>query len=129
MVHLDAQRVRRVTPNRLVRTGRDARPAGLPARSAAGADVGIVRHVHGLQEVAGQIVDARGKLVEVSRVRAVEGMVTGARGLGRRVGIKDYYLVDHEFLLPAAGQADDGAEIPQSAGHVEQLASVHPPGR
>ena len=130
MVHLDAQRVGRVAPDCFVWAGRDARPAGLPARSAAGADVGIVGHVHGLQEVAGQVVDARGKLAEVSRIRAVEGMVTGACGAWGQVGIKDHHLIDHELLLPGAvRQADDSAEIPQPAGHAEQLASVDPPRR
>ena len=129
MVHLNAQRIRRVTPDRLVWTGRDARPAGLSAGRTAGADIGIVRHVHGLQEVAGQITDACGKLAEVSLISAAEDVITGARRTRRRVGGECHHLIDHEFLLLAARQADDGAEIPQPAGHLQQLASVNPPGR
>ena len=105
-------------------------PAGLPARGAAGADVGIVGHVHGLQEVAGQVVDARGKLAEVSRIRAAEDVVAGARGAKRWVGGEHDHLIDHEFLPSGAvRQADDSAEIPQPAGHLEQFASIDPPRR
>ena len=129
MVDLDPQAVGRVAPDRLVRTRRYARAAGLLTGRAAGAAVGIIRHVHGLEEVAGEVVDPRRHVGDMGRLGVLEHVVSGGGRGRRRLGIARHDLVDHKFPGAFAAPADDGVKVAEAPGYLEKLAPVRAPGR